>query len=148
MGKDPRQWDDIPSLDDLEIDWNYTSAGANGNRSHKRMSRKELTSLFGTANIPVRAVTEKECNVGTLLDICEGGLAIILDAELTKNQMIKIGLFLGRKEIISHAIVRHVDHNNKPCRIGMQFEHLSRENTEYLAGMYRAKTLDHARPGL
>lgn len=145
MGQDPRHWDDIPSLDDLEMDWKYTPANANGNRSNRRMTRKELTTLFGTSKIPVRTVSDKINKIGTLHDICEGGIAVMLDSELTKNQIVKVGLFLGRKEIISQAIVRHVDRKTKPYRIGMQFKHLSKENTEYLTGIYGAKVLNHIR---
>lgn len=142
MGKDPTHWDDIPTLDGMEMDWEYTPASANGNRAGKRMSEKELTTLFGTSRIPVRTVADNYHQIGTLHDICEGGLAVLLDAGLTENQPVKVGLVLGRREIISQAVVRHVDNRDKDYRIGMQFRYLARENKEYLAEIYGAKVLN------
>lgn len=133
MEKDPKYWDDIPFLDDLDMDWSYPPVSANGNRGGKRMSKKELITLFGTANIPVQTVIGKAHKVGSLHDISVGGLSIMLDSELTENQVVKVGLFLGRKEIISRAEVRHIDRKSRPYRVGMQFVQLSKENSEYLA---------------
>lgn len=145
MGKDPRNWDDIPSLDDLEMDWSYPPVSSNGNRGGKRISKKEFSSLFGTADIPVRTVIGTAHRVGALHDISVGGLSIMLDSELTKNQVIRVGLFLGRKEIISLAEVRHIDRKSRPYRVGMQFKQLSRENTEYLTEIYGDKVVSQIR---
>jgi hypothetical protein len=87
------KWDDIPSLDGLQMDWGYEAEKPQGQRKFERMSGAYVTSLLKTENIRVRVVTEKLTLDGLLSDISAGGLSLILKKELAVNEYVKVGFF-------------------------------------------------------
>ena len=46
MNEELKSWDEIPSLDDLKVDWDYQPENPNGKRDSKRLTDKELIQLF------------------------------------------------------------------------------------------------------
>ena len=137
-------WDDIPTLEGVGVDWAYTPQAALDQRAFTRIEMHALSQLMTAHTIIVRLATARHTYEGTLADISQGGLAVHLPAELTINQPVKIGFFLGPEKIISRGVVRHVKPEENRSLIGIQFVDLAQESAEYIAGLYAAKVLSRA----
>ncbi len=142
MTDEKKKWDDIPSLEGLEIDWEFKPENPLGKRSYERMKNSEVASLFKMKEIPVQVATGKKQFKGRLYDICEGGLAIDAKTELVVKQPVKVGFFLGRKKIISRATVRWTKKIHVGFRIGVMFVKMSQEDSDYIAGVYASKKIN------
>ena len=138
-----KQWDDIPSLEGLQVDWQYQPENPLGKRSFVRMSDRELLKMFDGQHIPVKIATTKTNFIGSLLDICEGGLAVNLPVALAENQAIRVGFHLGMKKIISRAQVRYIRQCGQGYITGIMFVHLDTESREFIAGIYASRVLKH-----
>jgi len=51
MEEEKPSWENIPSLDDLEIDWGYEPENSMGNRAYPRLTIQDLSLLFRKKNI-------------------------------------------------------------------------------------------------
>ncbi|NNK96090.1 MAG: PilZ domain-containing protein [Desulfobacterales bacterium] len=138
-----KSWDDIPSLDGLDVDWDFETENPLGKRKHSRMTKEELSALFEKKTISVKIVTEKFNTMGTLIDLSEGGIAVGMRRELLNDQKVRIGFFLGEQQIASRAIVRQVKRTNDGYKIGMHFHDIKDEYFRYIAGVYASKVLKH-----
>ena len=49
-----KSWDDIPSLEGLSVDWDYTTQDKIDNRSYSRLDAGSLQQLFETGTIPAK----------------------------------------------------------------------------------------------
>lgn len=142
MGK--KNWDDIPSLAELEMDWEYQPDNPHGKRAYARIDEKELARLFDGQRISVKVATVEGTLTGTLRNIGEGGMAVTLDRRLEENQAIKVGFFIGVEKIISGAVVRHVQGREHRYTTGMRFVGLGRTERQHISGLYASKVLRHA----
>ena len=136
------KWDDIPSLDGLQMDWEYEAEKPQGQRKFERMSDEYVTSLFKTENIRVRVVTEKLTLDGLLSDVSAGGLSLVLKKELAVNDFAKIGFYLNKQKIISRAVVKQSTPLHSGFKIRFQFQNIKEEYSQYINGLYSAKILN------
>ncbi len=147
MTKEKKDWDDIPSLEGLEVEWDFEPGNPHGKRAFERMKGEELAPLFKmqeipvevSANIPVRVATAKAQFQGIVFDICQGGLGIDSVPELFENQVVKVGFFLGKKKIISKAVVKWAVKKDTFYRSGLMFVELDQEANDFIAGVYASK---------
>ena len=134
-----KDWSEIPSLEGLEMDWDYKAENDLGQRAHARLNRDDLTRILDTPNILVKIATVAGNATGFLHDISEGGLAITLPTRLEPDQPLKVGLLLGKEKIISRARVRHVQPGDRQYTTGLMFVGIDREAKRFLASMYASK---------
>ncbi len=140
MTKEKTKWDSIPSLEGLKVDWEYEPENALGKRERDRMSAKELHLLFSVKNIPIKVVSKKFDEKGYLIDISNGGGAILLNKGLAEGQLVKIGLYLGKKKIVERAVVRNiVPTKTGKYRTGIEFVELSEDSESYIGGLISAR---------
>jgi hypothetical protein len=138
-----KKWADIPSLEELVVDWDYQPKNPQGKRAFVRMSDKDIARMLGCQSVLVKVATADATIAGSLRDICEGGLAVNLKEELAENQTIKVGLLLGEEKIISRALVRHVQQRDREYIAGIMFVDLGVAAKKYISGMYASKILHH-----
>jgi len=140
MTKEKSGWDNIPSLDGLKVDWEYEPENALGKRARDRMTAKELHRLFGVKNIPIKVVAKKFDEKGYLLDISNGGGAILLAKSLAEGQLVKIGFFLGKQKIVERAVVRNiVPTKTGKYRTGIEFIELTEDSESYIGSLISAR---------
>lgn len=132
-------WDDIPSLDGLQVDWEYQPENSLGKRAHKRMKDVELYPILDVKSIPVKVVAKNYDAKGRLVDLTPAGLAIRLDAELAEERPAKVGFFLGRQKILSRTKVKYSRKCGEQYITGMSFEGLENEYLEYIKGIFASK---------
>ena len=138
-------WDDIPSLDGLCMDFEYKPKTSLDKRAFFRLSDEDVARLFQIKEILVRISTVSKIYTAQLLDISEGGLSLKLHDSLEENLPLKVGFFLGTKKILSKAIVRHSCKAKDWYRTGIQFIDLDKESSEYISELYASKILYLAR---
>ena len=134
-----KSWDDIPPLDGLKMDWEYTAENPLGKRKHERMTDRDVASLLGVGAIRAKVATQKHTFDGLLSDISAGGMALILGKELSVNQFVKIGFFLGTQKIVSKAVVRRTTPARKAYTVGFQFQDINEEDSRYIHSLYASK---------
>lgn len=127
MANEKTNWDDIPSLDDLSVDWSYEVENPLGKRERIRVSLKDFKRVLGIKNIPVRVITKNSDEKGGFLDIDQSGAAVFLKNKLTVNQVVKIGFLLGEDKIVSLAVVKNVNEVEGKYRTGFLFKDLKPE---------------------
>jgi len=136
-----KSWDDIPSLEGLDVDWGYKPVTPLGKRSFVRIKLDEICELFEAREILVKVATTEKTYTARLLDISEGGLSLGMPALLEENRPVKVGFFLGTTKIISKAMVRHIRKNGEVYTTGVKFVDLNPEAAEYIRGLYASKVL-------
>jgi hypothetical protein len=140
MTKEKTDWDSIPSLEGLKVDWEYEPENALGKRARDRMSAKELHVLFSVKNIPIKVVSKKFDEKGYLVDISNAGGAILLDKSLVEGQLMKIGLYLGKQKIVERAVARNiVPTKTGKYRTGVEFVELSEDSEVYIGSLISAR---------
>jgi len=139
MTKEKGNWDNIPSLEGLEVDWEFEPENPLGKRAGVRMGNNDLYPLLDVKNIPVKVVAKNFEGKGYLVDIAQSGMAVLLDSKLAENQQVKIGLFLGKQKILSRAVVRNVQMMQGKHRTGMEFVDLGDEYQSILSGIIASK---------
>jgi hypothetical protein len=139
MNMDKVNWDDIPSLEGLEVDWQFEPENPLGRREWDRIRKSDLHPLLDVKNIPVKVVSRNFDEKGYLIDIAKNGMAVILNTRLAEGQQIKIGLFLGKQKVLSRAVIRNVRDENGRYRTGMEFVDLNKEYESLIAGLISSK---------
>ena len=142
MSEKKKDWDDIPSLEGLKMDWDYSGDESLGNRKFERLTFGDVTEIFEVKALPVRVATTGFTTDGTLSDVSGGGLAVILKKPLEAGQQAKIGFFMGRRKIVSRVVVRQVAEIQNGYRIGFEFKDMSEEDSGYINGLYASKVLN------
>ncbi|MCP4342563.1 MAG: hypothetical protein GY799_27705, partial [Desulfobulbaceae bacterium] len=84
-------WENIPSLEDLKIDWNYEPENSLGRRTSLRLLEKDLFRTLEVDHIPVKIISRKFHKNGSLVDLSTKGLAVLLDIEMKVGMLIRIG---------------------------------------------------------
>ncbi len=139
MTKKKITWDDIPSVEGLEVDWDFEPETSLGKRAWVRMPKSDLLPLLDMKSLPVQIVTKNFEGKGTLVDIAQRGLAVLLDTKLAVSEQVKIGLFLGKQKIMSRAVIRNVGDDRGRHRIGMEFMDIKKEYESFIAGIIATK---------
>jgi len=136
-------WDDIPSLDGLDVDWEYKQKDSHEKRAFTRFTNGDVSTLCEVKTISVKIVTSTQTLDGLLLDVSEGGASVSLPALIDVGLPLKIGFYLGIEKIISKARVKHSRKASAQNIIGIEFVDLKKESAEYISGLYSAKFLRH-----
>jgi hypothetical protein len=139
MASEKTGWDQIPSLNGLEVDWQYEPENPLGKRSWLRIANTELHAILGVKNIPVKMVLKNFEETGYLLDIAQGGFAALLKAKLAEGQLLKAGFFLGKQKVISRAVIRNVSSLEGRFKVGVEFVELDEEAKRYITGIISSK---------
>ena len=142
MSEKKKDWDEIPSLDGLQMDWDYSGSGPLGKRTFERLTFGEVTEIFEVKAVPVRVATTGFTIDGTLSDISGGGIAVTLKKPIEAGQKAKVGFFMGRRKIVSQVLVRQSVQVQNGYKIGFQFENISEEDSAYINGLYASKVLN------
>ena len=137
-------WDAIPSLEGLEIDWEYSIRKGADKRAYVRLNLDDIGQLFEAREIAVKVATVQQMHSGVLLDISTGGMAAQLAVALEVNQQVKVGFFLGTVRIVAKGQVRHVQRHGNGYKIGIQFVDLDTASRDFIGGLYASKVLRHA----
>lgn len=132
-------WDDIPSLENLEVDWDFEPENALGKRLWARFGPADLRASLDSESIPVKVVGRQFSKIGKLIDISKGGLAVLLDSSPGKGQPVRLNLLLGRQRVVSTAIIRNITPLKGRQRVGMEFIDLAEEVSSYIAGLISSK---------
>lgn len=132
-------WDDIPSVDGLSVDWEYVPVNPLGKRVWPRIPKASLCNLLSVRSLPVNLVSVKHEKFGELIDVSPKGIAVELTAQLTVGERMKISFFLGRKKVVAHTLVRNVQGLNKKIRVGLEFMDLKKETGRFIAGLGAAR---------
>ena len=85
MSNEKSDWDNIPSLDGLQVDWGFQSESPTGNRAFSRLTIKDLNKMYRNTNIPVKLVTEKGQCTAFLIDLSQGGISLRAKLSHTEN---------------------------------------------------------------
>jgi hypothetical protein len=136
-------WEDIPSLEDLKIDWNYEPENSLGRRSSIRLSKNDLIRTLEADQIPVKIISRKFDKNGSLVDLSTKGLAVLLDVEMKAGLLIKVGFFLGKVKVITRGIIRNSSKLRDFYRTGIEFVEFEDEATAFIASLTSSKIYKH-----
>ncbi len=142
MSEKKSKWDEIPSLDGLEMDWDYSGEGQHAKRRFERLSFGDVTDIFEVKAIPVRVAAAGFTIDGTLNDISGSGIAVTVKKTIEVGQTVKVGFFMGRRKIVSRAVVKQAAPARNGFRIGFEFEGISEQDSAYINGLYASKVLN------
>jgi hypothetical protein len=143
MGDDKPTWEDLPSLEGLEMDWDFEPEKTKGKRAYTRLTLRELDFLFKKKDIPVKLVTERNQCTAYLVDVSQGGVCLRAKvSDVTESQLVKLGFFLGNQKVVSKGRIKHVREDKGWSILGIEFVGLSGDNYEYLAGLYTSIKLN------
>ena len=137
-------WDSIPSLEGLEIDWNYGKDNVQDKRAYIRLNLEDMGQLFEANEIKVKVATVQQVHNGVLIDLSAGGAAVKLTKPLAVYQPVKLGFVLSAMRIVTKAQVRHVQAVASGYKIGLQFLDLDPAAREFISGLYASKVFRHA----
>ncbi|MBM9613726.1 PilZ domain-containing protein [Desulfobulbus rhabdoformis] len=137
-------WDSIPSLEGLEVDWDYEKKNVRDKRAFVRLDLNDMGQLFEVNEIPVKVATVQRVLQGTLLDLSTGGAAVLLNTSLDQGQALKIGFILNTVRVLAKGQVRHVQHLEQGYKLGIQFVDLDPKIGEFIGGLYASKVFRHA----
>lgn len=139
-----KSWDDIPSLEGLSMDWDYSPATASNKRSSIRMPAKSLAQLFESTEILARLAAEDQTYTVRVLDVSEGGMAVAIPVALAVDLVVSVGFFLGQRKIITKARIRHIRQTEDGFITGLAFLHLDKEHAQFIRELYAAQVLSHS----
>jgi len=139
-----KNWDAIPSLDGLQMDWEYKSESSRDQRSSVRMKKEALAKLFAMQEVPIKVFAEGQTSMARLLDLCAGGLSMGTPVPLAIDLPIQVGFYLGQMKILSRAQVRHVRQAEGFYIIGIKFIDLDTAAAEFIRELYASGVLRHA----
>ena len=146
MSSDKPGWDNIPSLDGLEVDWEFEVENPMGKRSYSRLTIDELRQLLNFETIPVKLVSERGPSTAFLVDLSQGG--ICLRTKLSHSgtsELVKLGFILGEHKIISRGRIKHIRQQNEWTILGIEFVGLTGENQDYIAQLFSSTNLKSGR---
>lgn len=142
MSENKKDWDEIPSLEGLQMDWDYSGNDRLGKRRVERLTFGDVSEIFEIKAVPVRVATGESTMDGTLSDISGGGIAVTFKKPIEAGTKAKIGFFLGRRKMIFRVIARQVSEVQDGFRIGFEFQDISEEDSTYINGLYSARALN------
>lgn len=141
---DKKSWDNIPSLDNLRVDWDYAPENPHGRRDSRRLSGKTLVSLFGVPAIPIKIATSTTICKGILQDISNCGVAVRVQQPLAENEKVKVGFFLGSNKIICKGLVKHTCSDTLGYTSGISLLDMAEDNKQIIQELYASAVLKEA----
>ena len=135
-----KNWDDIPSIEGIEVDWQYEPESTLGKRAWPRITERDVLALFDMQSLPVQVAAKNFDGLGSLVDVGQNGMAVLLKTRLTPNEQVKIGFFLGQQKVMSRAVIKNVGDGHGGHRIGMEFMDFKQEYRSYIAGLVSTKS--------
>lgn len=141
MEKKKPSWDDIPSLKNLEVDWDFKPENPLGNRSCIRLQTKDLIRILGKKIIPAKILVGQEEFRALLSDISMTGAAFLIDRPFIVGEKIALGFFLGQKKIIGRAVARNCTKAGDKFRVGVEFSGLSENCRNTIQALSQSKGL-------
>lgn len=136
-----KSWDDIPSLEGLDMDWDYTPATTSDKRAAIRLPSQSLVRLFEAKEILARLAAEGQTYTVRILDLSEGGMCVAMPVALTTDLMVTVGFFLGQRKVITKARICHVRRDESRYVTGLTFLHLDKETAAFIRGLYASQVL-------
>ncbi|PIE59968.1 MAG: hypothetical protein CSA32_01290 [Desulfobulbus propionicus] len=133
-------WDDIPSIKGLELEKDFNPLTSQGKRRYARIGTSALHYLFEMKNIPAKVSAANFSATGWIMDISEGGIAIVQKKRIEPETPVRILFHLARHKIVSKAVVKTISQIAGGYKVGMQFIGLSAENKNYINGIYASTT--------
>lgn len=134
-------WHDIPSLEGMEVDWDYKPPSLLGKRTVVRLQQDEISALFERREILVKIASAQKTYSGRLLDLSENGLSVGLSDPLPQGLTIRVGFFLGAMKINTKAEVVHARKKEAQYTMGLRFIDLNPKMATFIGGLYAAKVL-------
>jgi len=129
-------WNDIPSIENAEIDWEYEPENPLGKRLCLRIDKRHLSLLLDSTSWLVNISSSKLYETGELLDISQAGVSVLLDnTELKNGCRTKISFYLNAKRVISKAVVRNICTYEGQYRVGLEFVVPAKEDSEFIKKM-------------
>ncbi len=139
MAKEKTGWDDIPSLQGLEVDWQYETEDPLGKRAWQRIVDKDLYALLGVNSIPIKLVAKSFEEIGPLLDLAQGGVSVLLKTKLAEGQLFMVGFILGNQKVISKGKIIDVISLQDKYRVGVEFVELDEDLRRYIGGIISSR---------
>ena len=138
-------WNVIPSLENLEVDWEYTPENPLGKRAWARLSNNDLYRLLDADYISVRIAAKTFNDKGHLLDISAKVLAVLVERPMQVDVLLDVGFFLGRYKVTAKAVVRNSNCFENNYRVGFEFIALQKEHAVFISGINSSKIYGHTR---
>ena len=132
--KTKSSWDGLSVKDEVALGWKPWLEKQFNKRMYVRIKVGELSALYDTQKIDVKISSASATFTDHLLDISEGGMALSLPKLLAKCLPVKVEFSLGKKKIISSAIVMQTRITGRSYRTGLKFVNLPKETAEYIGG--------------
>ena len=137
MSSDKPNWESIPSIDGLEVDWEFEAENPMGKRGYSRLTVDDLRKLHNLKNIPVKLVSERGQCTAFLIDLSQGGVCLRTKLSHSENtELVKLGFILGEHKVISRGRIKHIRKENEWTILGIEFVGLTGENQDYIARLY------------
>ena len=137
MSDEKPGWDKIPSLDGLEVDWEFEAENPMGKRAYSRLTVDDLRQLYKHENIPVKLVSERGQCTAFLVDLSQGGICLRTKLSHSVNTaLVKFGFIIGEHKVISRGRIKHIRKENEWTILGIEFVELTGENQDYIARLY------------
>ena len=137
MSSDNPSWENIPSIEGLEIDWEFESDSSMGKRAYSRLTIDDLRQLFNHRDIPVKLVSKRGQCTAFLVDISQGGIRLRTKLSHSEDsELVKFGFILGENKVISRGRIKHVWKENEWTILGIEFVGLTGEMQDYIAQLY------------
>ncbi len=138
MTEKKKSWDDIPSIDNLEIDWDFKPESPLGRREYVRLTAKDLYRIFEKTEYPIDIKSGSIWVTGSLMDLSEGGMSVKSDKEFQIWQEVLIRLELWEKSIVSNGVVKMARKIDDGFLLGIQFDWLPKKTKSSIKEMYPA----------
>jgi hypothetical protein len=138
-------WSGIPSLENLEIDWDYSPENPLGKRSWVRISNIDLYQLLDVEYIPIKIVSKTLNKTGQLIDISPNGLGVLVDRGMKEGVLVNVGFFLGKYKVTSRGLVENFMPFENHFRVGIRFIDLQKEHATFIVGINSSRVFNHKR---
>lgn len=132
-------WAEIPSIDNLKVDWNYKPENPLGKRIVVRLGQRDLFGMLDVDRVPVKIVAKRLETRGYLIDISPKGLAVAMDEDIAVGTLMRLGFFLGNHKVITRAVVRNTHNLEQGYRTGVEFIDLAEEHVGFITCLNSAK---------
>jgi hypothetical protein len=137
-------WSDIPSLENLEVDWDYSPENPLGKRSWVRIPNIDLYRLLDVEYIPIRIVSKTFYKTGYLIDVSPNGLGVLVDRVMNEGVLVNVGFFLGKYKVTSKGLVENSMPFENQFRVGIRFIELQQEHATFIVGINSSKLLQRS----
>jgi hypothetical protein len=131
-----KNWDDIPDIQGLSVDWEYAPENPLGKRSCPRLKNEDLQPLLNSNAIMVQVATKEFSTKGVLVDLSQKGAAAFLQHKINPKTIIKFGTMLGQHKFITRGIVQNASLSGKGYRTGIEFVGISKEDQAFILGLH------------